>query len=127
VWKLKIMSGVLKKLLGGGAVSVIKEVSDVADKFIQTPEEKKEFEAAIERTISERWKADMESDSWLSKNVRPLTLIVVISTLILLTFFDGANWLDVDDAWISLWQMVSVSVIGGYFAVRTIDKRGKVK
>lgn len=121
------MSGVLKKLLGGGAVSVIKEVSDVADKFIQTPEEKKEFEAAIERTISERWKADMESDSWLSKNVRPLTLIVVIGTLILLTFFDGADWLEVDDAWISLWQMVSVSVIGGYFAVRTIDKRGKLK
>jgi hypothetical protein len=127
VWKLKIMSGVLKKLLGGSAVSVIQEVSDVADKFIQTPEEKKEFEAALERTISERWKADMESDSWLSKNVRPLTLIVVISTLILLTFFDGADWLEVDEAWISLWQMVSVSVIGGYFAVRTIDKRGKVK
>lgn len=121
------MGNVLKNLLGKGAISVVKEVADVADKFIQTPEEKERFKAEIERTISERWKADMGSDSWLSKNVRPLTLLVVISTLILLTFFDGANWLNVDQAWIGLWEMVSITVIGGYFAVRTIDKRGNVK
>lgn len=121
------MSGILKRVLGEGATGVIKEVAEVADKFIQTPEEKKEFEAMLEKTISERWKADMESDSWLSKNVRPLTLIVVMSSLILMTFFSGANLLDISDAWIDLWQMVSVSVIGGYFAVRTIDKRTKIK
>ena len=69
----------------------------------------------------------MESDSWLSKNVRPLTLIVIVASLIVMTFFDGANWIEIDQAWISMWSMVSVSVIGGYFAVRTIDKRGKIK
>jgi len=121
------MGGILKKLLGNEVVSMVQEVSKVADQFIQTPEEKKKFEAEIERAISSRWKADMDSDSWLSKNVRPLTLIVVIVALIVMTFFDGASLLDIDEAWISLWSMVSVSVIGGYFAVRTIDKRGKIK
>lgn len=121
------MSNVVKKILGKNVVSVIKEVSNVADQFIQTPEEKAKFEAEIERAISERWKADLDSDSWLSKNVRPLTLIVVIGSMIIMTFFDGANWLQIDDAWINMWSMVSVSVIGGYFAVRTIDKRGKIK
>lgn len=122
-----IVSGLVNRILGKGAVSVVKEISDVADKFIQTPEDKAKFEAEIERAISERWKADMESDSWLSKNVRPLTLIVVMGSLILMTFFDGANYLQISDAWINMWSMVSVSVIGGYFAVRTIDKRGKIK
>ena len=106
---------------------MVKEISDVADKFIQTPEEKKQFEAEIEKALSQRWRADMQSDSWLSKNVRPLTLITVITTLVLLTFFSGAGVLEVDQHWIGLWEMVSISVIGGYFAVRTIDKRGRVK
>lgn len=117
------MSGIFNKLIGKGATGVIKEVAEVADRFIQTPEEKKAFEAEIERAISTRWKADMESDSWLSKNVRPLVLLVVIASLILMTFFSGADLLDISESWIRLWEMVSISVIGGYFAVRTIDKR----
>jgi len=69
----------------------------------------------------------MGSDSWLSKNVRPLTLIVVVAFLVIMTFFDGLGWVEVDPAWISLWNMLSVTVVGGYFAVRSLDKRGKVK
>ena len=121
------MSGILKKILGGNAVSVVKEVADVADKFIQTPEEKKQFKAEVERALSSRWKADMASDSWLSKNVRPLTLLTVMASLVIMTFFSGAELLDISDSWIGLWEMVSITVIGGYFAVRTIDKRGNVK
>lgn len=121
------MGGVLGNLLGGKVGGIVKEVSEVVDKYVATPEDKAKMQEELERTLSSRWKADMESDSWLSKNVRPLTLIVVISTLVILTFFSGAGWLDVDQAWIGLWEMVSISVIGGYFAVRTIDKRGRVK
>lgn len=121
------MSGVLKKLLGKGAVSVIKDISDVADKFIQTPEEKKKFEAEVERAISARWKADMDSSSWLSKNIRPLTLLTVMVSLVVMTFFDGAEILAISESWIRLWELVSITVIGGYFAVRTIDKRGNIK
>jgi hypothetical protein len=44
-----------------------------------------------------------------------------------MTFFDGFGLVDVNGAWINLWNMLSVTVVGGYFAVRTIDKRGNTK
>ena len=121
------MNPLITKLLGKSAQETIEAVSNVVDKYVSTPEEKAALKASIESEISSRWRADMKSDSWLSKNVRPLTLIVVISFLVITTFFDGLGYLQVDPAWISLWNMLSVTVVGGYFAVRSIDKRGNVK
>jgi hypothetical protein len=109
----------LKKLLGGSAKETVEAVVNVVDKFVQTPEEKQAVRSAVEEEISKRWGADMLSDSWLSKNIRPLTLAVVI------TFFEGFGVTSVSERWIGLWEMVSVTVIGGYFAVRTVDKRTK--
>jgi len=121
------MNPLLNKILGKSAQETIEAVSNVVDRYVSTPEEKAAIKASIESEISSRWRADMKSDSWLSKNVRPLTLIVVISFLVITTFFDGLGYLQVDPAWISLWNMLSVTVVGGYFAVRSIDKRGGVK
>ena len=121
------MNPLLNKILGKSAQETIEAVSNVVDRYVSTPEEKEAIRASIEAEISSRWKSDMTSDSWLSKNVRPLTLIVVIAFLVFMTFFDGLGWVDVNDSWISLWNMLSVTVVGGYFAVRTIDKRGNVK
>ncbi len=121
------MNPLVNKLLGKSAQETIKAVSNVVDRYVSTPEEKAALKASIEQEISSRWKSDMGSDSWLSKNVRPLTLIVVIAFLVVTTFFDGLGYLKVDPAWISLWNMLSVTVVGGYFAVRSIDKRGNVK
>jgi hypothetical protein len=121
------MNPLLNKILGKGAKETIEAVSNAVDRYVSTPEEKDALKASIEAEISQRWKADMSSDSWLSKNVRPLTLIVVVSFLVITTFFDGLGYLQVDPAWISLWNMLSITVVGGYFAVRTLDKRGNVK
>jgi hypothetical protein len=44
-----------------------------------------------------------------------------------MTFFDGLGIVDVNSAWINLWNMLSVTVVGGYFAVRSIDKKGRTK
>jgi len=121
------MNPLLNKILGKSAQETIEAVSNVVDRYVSTPEEKEAIRASIEAEISSRWKSDMTSDSWLSKNVRPLTLIVVIAFLVFMTFFDGLGWVDVNDSWISLWNMLSVTVVGGYFAVRTLDKRGNVK
>lgn len=121
------MNPLITKLLGKSAQETIEAVSNVVDKYVSTPEEKAALRASIETEISNRWKSDMSSDSWLSKNVRPLTLVVVVSFLVIATFFDGLGYLQVDQAWISLWNMLSVTVVGGYFAVRTVDKRGKLK
>ena len=121
------MNPLLNKILGKGAKETIEAVSNVVDRYVSTPEEKAAIKASIEAEISNRWKSDMDSDSWLSKNVRPLTLVVVVAFLVLATFFDGLGIIEVDSAWISLWNMLSVTVVGGYFAVRTIDKKGKTK
>ena len=122
------MNPLLNKILGKGAQKTIKAVYDVVDRYTSTPEEKAAIKASIEAEISKRWSSDMtSSDSWLSKNVRPLTLIVVIIFLVFMTFFDGLGWVEVNESWISLWNMLSVTVVGGYFAVRTLDKRGNVK
>ena len=121
------MNPLITKLLGKSAQETIEAVSNVVDKYVSTPEEKAALKASIESEISSRWRADMKSDSWLSKNVRPLTLIVVISFLVLMTFFDGMGWVEVNSAWVQLWNMLSVTVVGGYFAVRSLDKRGNVK
>ena len=118
---------ILNKILGKSAQETIKAVSNVVERYVSTPEEKAAIKASIEAEISNRWKSDMDSDSWLSKNVRPLTLVVVVAFLVLATFFDGLGIIEVDSAWISLWNMLSVTVVGGYFAVRTIDKKGKTK
>jgi hypothetical protein len=118
-----LKGNLLAKFFGAGASDILEGVAAIADKFIQTPDEKAKFKAEVEVAIAERWKADMKSDSWLSKNIRPLTLAVVIGTLVVLTFFDGAGLLTISERWIGLWELVTISVVGGYFAVRTIDKK----
>jgi hypothetical protein len=121
------MGNPLRKLITGSAKETVEAVANVVDRFVSTPAEKEEIRKSIEAEITSRWQADMDSDSWLSKNVRPLTLIVVVSFLVLMTFFDGLGLVEVNESWISLWEIASVTVIGGYFAVRTVDKRTKVK
>ena len=117
----------LKKLLTNNAKETVEAVANVVDRFVSTPEEKEAVRQSIENEITKRWQADSLTDSWLSKNVRPLTLAVVMIFLVLMTFFEGFGISSVNERWIGLWEMVSITVIGGYFAVRSVDKRTKVK
>lgn len=117
----------LKKLLTGSAKETVEAVANVVDKFVATPEEKEAVRKSIEEEISKRWNADMLSDSWLSKNVRPLTLASVMVFLILMTFFEGFGISSVNERWIGLWEIVSITVIGAYFGARSYDKRTRIK
>lgn len=126
LWELS-MSNLLSKLTGSAVKETVSAVADVVDQFVQNPAEKEAARAAIEQEISKRWASDMNSDSWLSKNVRPLTLAAVMIFLILMTFFEGFGISSVDERWIGLWELVSLTVIGGYFAVRSVDKRTRMK
>ena len=80
----------LGNLLSGGAAELVKGVGGVIDNLHTSKEEKLEAERKIkeiianheiemEKTITDRWKSDMASDSWMSKNVRPLVLIFLLS------------------------------------------------
>ena len=125
---------ILGKIFGKGALDVAGKVAGIADKFIQTKEEKAAFEmemekifieaeAEIQKNVTERWRSDMTSDSWLSKNVRPLVLIFLVVCTMILIFIDaGAINFQVEDKWTDLLQLILITVIGAYFGGRSFEK-----
>ena len=129
--------GVLNKLFSGGASKLVESVGGVLDNVITTKDEKLEakrklkelilsHEAEMEKNITDRWTADMNSDSWLSKNVRPLVLIFLIVCTMLLIFIDaGALTFTVEEKWTDLLQLVLITVIGAYFGGRSLEKTKK--
>jgi len=128
---------ILTKLFSGGAAELVKGVGGVIDNLHTSKEEKLAAEAKIkemianyevqmEQQISDRWKADMNSDSWLSKNVRPLVLIFLVVSTVLMIFIDaGTIKFTVEEKWTDLLQLVLITVIGAYFGGRTMEKRKK--
>ena len=129
--------GVLNKLFSGGASKLVESVGGVLDNVITTDEEKLEakrklkevilsHEAEMERNITDRWSADMNSDSWLSKNVRPMVLIFLVVSTVLMIFIDaGTIQFTVDEKLTDLLQLVLITVIGAYFGGRSLEKRKK--
>ena len=122
---------VLNKLFSGGASKLVESVGGVLDNVITTKDEKLEakrkskelilsHEAEMERNITDRWQADMNSDSWLSKNVRPLVLIFLVVCTVLMIFIDaGTISFTVEQKWTDLLQLVLITVIGAYFGGRS--------
>ena len=81
------------------------------------------YEAEMQKQVTERWKLDMNSDSWLSKNIRPLVLVFLVVSTVLLVFIDaGAISFDVKDSYVDLLQLVLITVIGAYFGGRSLEK-----
>ena len=128
---------ILKKIFSGGAKELVEGVGGVLDNLTTTKEEKLEaqrkiqelvsdYETKMEQNITDRWKADMNSDSWLSKNVRPLVLIFLVVSTVLMIFIDaGTIAFEVEAKWTDLLQLVLITVIGAYFGGRTMEKRKK--
>ena len=128
---------ILGMLSGGGVKDLVKGVGGVIDDLHTSKEEKLEaerkikeivasYQATLEKEISSRWSADMQSDSWLSKNVRPLVLIFLVISTVLLIFIDaGAINFVVEAKWTDLLQLVLITVIGAYFGGRSLEKTKK--
>ena len=129
--------GVLNKLFSGGASKLVDSVGSDLDNVITTDEEKLEakrklkelilsHEAELQRNVTDRWKSDMNSDSWLSKNVRPLVLIFLVVCTMFMIFIDaGTIKFTVEEKWTDLLQLVLITVIGAYFGGRSLEKRKK--
>jgi len=82
------------------------------------------YESDIERNITDRWQSDMNADSWLSKNVRPLMLVFLVVSTVVMVFVDsGSISFTVKPEWVDLLQIVLITVIGAYFGGRTLEKR----
>ena len=127
--------GILNKIFSGGAKELVEGVGGVLDNLSTSKEEKLEaqrkiqelvsnYETKMEQNITDRWKADMNSDSWLSKNVRPLVLIFLVVSTVLMIFIDaGTIAFEVEAKWTDLLQLVLITVIGAYFGGRTMENR----
>jgi hypothetical protein len=128
---------ILTKLFSGGAADLVKGVGGVIDNLHTSKEEKlaaeakikeliADYETKMEANITDRWKADMNSDSWLSKNVRPMILIFLVVSTVLMIFIDaGTIKFVVEEKWTDLLQLVLITVIGAYFGGRSFEKRKK--
>ena len=131
------MKGELKKILQWLTGSVIKDVGQVIDDLTTTDEErlaaKQKIQELLEKAdqdaqaqVTERWKLDMQSDSFLSKNIRPLVLIYLTVIFTVLSFFDGnIGGFQVDEAYIPIFQSLLITVYGAYFVGRTWEKAKK--
>ncbi len=131
------MKNILAKLFGGAGANIAEKISGIIDKHTFSKVEKAQFEkemeeifikaeADIQKNVTDRWKTDMSSDSWLSKNVRPLVLIFLVVSTVLMVFIDaGVISFEVKTSWIDLLQLVLITVIGAYFGGRSYEKLKK--
>jgi len=125
---------ILGTIFSSGATELVKGVGGVIDNLHTSEEEKlaaeqkikeliSNYEVEMEKNITERWKMDMASDSWLSKNIRPLVLIFLVVSTMLLVFIDaGVIAFEVKASWVDLLQLVLITVIGAYFGGRSLEK-----
>ena len=129
----------LGSLLGG---DTIKDVGNIIDNLHTSEDEKLEAkqkleslliqaEQAAQTQVSQRWEADMKHGSWLSKNIRPITLVFLTVMFTILSLFDGnlkiaGEEFTIADAYIPVYQTLLMVVYGAYFAGRSIEKVKKV-
>tara|TARA_R110001599_G_scaffold88633_1_gene235441 strand:+ start:2340 stop:2732 length:393 start_codon:yes stop_codon:yes gene_type:complete len=124
--------GIIKELFSGGVTTLIDEVVTSKEEKetlkIRLTEVQNKLSETIEQEVSKRWVADMQSDSWLSKNVRPMVLIFLIVCTMLLIFIDsGSISFDVKNSYVDLLQLVLITTIGAYFGSRGLEKVKNVK
>jgi hypothetical protein len=77
--------------------------------------------------ISERWASDMKSDSWLSKNTRPMTLIFLTLAMTIFIILDSTVLLEIKTGWVSLLEALLITVYVAYFGSRGAEKITKIK
>lgn len=138
--------GLFDKIFSSAGGGLITSLGEVADKFITTDAEREKAKLEIQRlanehlqkmegeitermksedsAISERWKADMASDSWLSKNTRPMVMLSLLGFLYIVILSDSTQYFkfDVKDSYIELLQTLLVTTVVAYFGGRSAEK-----
>jgi len=124
----------MKKIFGWLTGNLVKEIGNAIDKISTSTEEKLIIKAEVQEMIEKahtgaqqqvttRWEADMKSDSFLAKNIRPLVLIFLTVVFSALAFTDGnIGGFKVAKEYIPIFQTLLVTVYGAYFVGRTYEK-----
>lgn len=76
--------------------------------------------------VSKRWEADMKSDSWLSKNIRPVTLLYILTAYLALAILDAIG-LEISDSFVTLLGQWGMLIFGAYFGSRGLEKITEIK
>jgi len=127
----KILNALGDVLPNQGTLGLVKNLisSDNKIKAIDKEQAMKLIEQDIAemKEVSSRWRSDMKSDSWLSKNTRPLTLIFLTGSAVFMMSIDSFHLqFEVDEAWISLLKTLLVTVYVAYFGSRGAEKITKI-
>nr|WP_298658015.1 hypothetical protein [uncultured Flavobacterium sp.] len=146
------MAGIGEKILGfiSGKVAekgagLVKEITGLVDESKFSAEEKAAHELKVmdavnkynldvlseatkqvvseDSAVTDRWKSDMESDSWMSKNTRPLTMLSLLGFTFIIIIFDSLNiTFEVKESYVSLLETLLITVVVAYFGSRGVEK-----
>jgi len=127
----KILNAVGDILPDNGAYGIVKNLI-TNDKSIKAADKEMamkllEQDIAEMNNISERWASDMKSDSWLSKNTRPMTLIFLTLAMTIFIVLDSTILLEIKEGWVSLLEALLLTVYVAYFGSRGAEKITKIK
>ena len=127
----KVLAAIGDVLPDQGGLGVVKNIisSDTKIKAIDKEEAMRLIELDMQelKEVSSRWRADMKSDSWLSKNTRPLALVFLTASAVLMMAVDSFHLqFDVDESWINLLKTLLVTVYVAYFGSRGAEKITKI-
>ena len=125
-------------LIGGLVGKILPEAGKIIDNLHTSDAERADARQKLEallvsaeqeaqKEVSARWEADMKSDAWLPKNIRPLTLIFLTTVFVILSVFDGnLGEFSIGEAYVPVYQTLLMTVYAAYIAGRSIEKvKGK--
>jgi hypothetical protein len=127
------MKKIFKALTGG----LLRDIGKVIDNLHTSDEERLEAKRKLQELLEQadkeaqdqvtsRWKYDMQSDSFLSKNIRPLVLVFLTVMFTLFAFTDGnVGEFKIQEEYIPVFQSLLITVYGAYFVGRTWEKSKK--
>ena len=127
----KVLQALGEGLPNQGTLGVVKNLisSDTKIKAVEKEQPLKLIEQDLQelKEVSSRWRADMMSDSWLSKNTRPLALVFLTVSAVFMMAVDSFHLqFDVDESWINLLKTLLVTVYVAYFGSRGAEKITKI-
>jgi hypothetical protein len=128
---MAILGNILGNLLG--------KADTIIDECITSKEEKlqlrnqlhkivQEQESLIEKQVSKRWISDNSSDNWLSKNIRPMSLIFITVVFTIISFADGnIGQFTLNQEYRPIYQSLLLLIYGAYYGSRGLEKIKKTK
>lgn len=119
----------IKDIITGGTSEVIRSIGEAIDRNVTNQGEKMALYNELRKILNEQEKeltarhaADMTSDSWLSKNVRPLTLLILLLLYLIFALCDALGWLHIAIAYIDMLEQLTMLVMAFYFGSRGMEK-----